>query len=585
MGIAESVIKRADALKSARSVWESEWADIADYCLPTQSKAMEFARNGSQSYDWVADGPASRSASRKRFDSTAIWAIDRLTAGMESLSIPQNEKWHGLAIDNPLGPEMTDEEEKWAERLRDYQFAVRYDPRAGFHTATQKALRSCIAFGTGVTFTEESYGQQGADARRVPFVYRYIPLSQCLLSLNAEGNCDTNIRVYSMTARQLVQKFGDKVSSKVKKDAESDRDAERPSAIIHAVMPREEMGSSHVPGSVRNSGFMSVYVERDTKQLLGEGGFFEFPYNVFYWTQFDDSAYGESPVMLGIDDIRGLNVMRRAQLRAGQQWVSPPLAVANDGVMNRPNLNPQAINPGAIDENGRLKIQPIITGQNPAIAADMIERERQGIRETLYINLFQILVNNPSMTATEAMIRANEKGELLGPAGAKIQAALANQIEREIAILDRKGAFSQGGSLEAPESLDQGSISVRFTSPLDRLRQAKEGEGVMKTYQFAAQIAAAKGTPEVFDNFDDDESVDLVARVFGAPMKIKRDDKERDAMRQQRAQAMEQARQLEMAKGVAEAANNSTAPAELLASMGQQNVAPLPLPPLAPAGQ
>ena len=69
------------------------------------------------------------------------------------------------------------------------------------------------------------------------------------------------------------------------------------------------------------------------------------------------------------------------------------------------------------------------------------------------------------------------------------------------------------------------------------------------------------------------------------PIASQRDDKERDAMRQQRAQAMEQARQLEMAKGVAEAANNSTAPAELLASMGQQNVAPLPLPPLAPAGQ
>lgn len=583
MGIAEDILKRADSLKSMRASWESEWKDIADHCLPTQSRAMELAVSNNSGYDWVADSPSSRSAARRRYDSTALWAIDRLTAGMESLSIPQNEKWHGLKIEAPFNPDMSDEEEKWTERIRDYQFAIRYDPKVGFHTATQKAIRSSIAFGTGITFTEEAYGSNGVDARRVPFCYRYIPLSQSLLALNDKGICDTNFRIYTMTARQLVAKFGDKVSQKVKDAAESERDKDRPIQIVHAVFPREEMGSNTLPGSVRSAGFASFYVERESKHLLSESGYFEFPYNVFYWTQFDESPYGESPVMLGLDDIRGLNVMRKAQLQASQQWISPPLAVANDGVMNRPNLNPRAINMGAIDEQGRLKIQPIMTGQNPAIAADMIEKERQGVRETLYINLFQILVSNPDMTATEAMIRANEKGELLGPAGAKIQAALANGIEREIAILGRKGAFAPDGSLEAPQSVGDVALAVRFSSPLDRLRQAKEGDGIMKTYQFATQIAAAKGSPEVFDNFDDDAAVEIVANVFGSPAKIRRLDKDRDAIREARAQEMAQARQLEQAKGMAEAANKATAPAELLAGMAQQNVAPLPLPPLAPA--
>ena len=56
-----------------------------------------------------------------------------------------------------------------------------------------------------------------------------------------------------------------------------------------------------------------------------------------------------------------------------------------------------------------------------------MEVRRTQVKETLYINLFQTLIKNPEMTATEAMIRNNEKGELLGPAGGKIQAALSTR--------------------------------------------------------------------------------------------------------------------------------------------------------------
>jgi hypothetical protein len=600
-GIAADIVQRTDVLAERRIGWERDWRDLADFCLPTASRQMAFAGqfgSGAGSFDRLIDGPATRDASRRRFDSTTMTAIDRLAAGMESLVTPQSEKWHGLDVDDPLAAEATDEEKQWFERVRDKQFAIRYEPRAGFVTANQKAIRSAITFGTGVMFVEESFGLRGADPREVPVLYRHIPLSQSLIDINAQGEPDTFHRRFTMTARQAMQRFGDKVSVKVKEAADDPKKCDTPFTFIHAVTPREEAGGY---GSTnRKAPFASYYVEQDTKVLIGESGFFEFPYIIYYWLQSDESAYGESPTMLALDDIRGLNVTRKTALRAMQQWTDPPIAVAHDGVMNRPNMNPRAVNFGAIDGNGRMKIQPIITAQNPSVVQEIIESERNGIKEMLYNNLFQILIQNPQMTATEAMLRANEKGELLGPSGSKIQSALSRMIDREFGILERKGAFDQGASLEAPESLHGRKFGPRFTSPLDRLRQGKEGAGIMQAYQAAGQIAAVRGDPSIFDNFDDDKALKIVAEVNGAPQSIMRTKDEIAQLRQQRAQQLQQQKAMQMAQQGAAAAKDGAAAASdgtnaatglaglagLLGGPGasQAGASPVPLPALAPPG-
>ena len=401
-GIAADIIARTDHLAADRSGWEREWRDLADYCLPTASRAMSMSGTKGSSFDRMVDGPPSRDAARRRFDSTALTAIDRLAAGMESLVTPQSEKWHGLELDDPLAPEATDEEKQWFERVRDKMFAIRYEPRAGFVAANQKAIRSTITFGTGVTYVEESFGAHGSDPRAMPALYRHIPLSQAYIGVNAQGEPDTLHRRFSMSARQAVQRFEGRVSSKITEAADDPKRCEQHFGFVHAVQPREEAGRSGT--TTRGAAFASYYVELDTKHLIGEGGFFEFPYIIYYWLQSDESAYGESPAMLALDDIRGLNVTRKTALRAMQQWVDPPIAVAHDGVMNRPNLNPRAVNFGAIDNQGRNKIQPILTAQSPAAVQEIIESERTVVRETMYNNLFQILISNPNMTATEAML-------------------------------------------------------------------------------------------------------------------------------------------------------------------------------------
>jgi hypothetical protein len=586
-GLAADIVARTDQLATDRAGWEAEWRQLADYCLPTASRGMSLTGSVRPAYDNMIQGSSTKDASRKRFDSTAMTAIDRLSAGMESLVTPQSEKWHGLGVDDPLAPEPTDEESQWFERVRDKLFAVRYEADAGFITANQKAIRSAVTFGTAVVFLEEAFGAQTKDQRALPIFYRHIPLSQSLIAVNAQGTPDTLHRRFAMTARQMVQRFGEFVSPRTKALAGDPKKMDTQVSVIHAVYPRDEAGTRG--NTNRHAPFCSVYVEEDGKHIIGESGFFEFPYIVYYWLQADESAYGESPAMLALPDILGLNVARKATLQAMQQWVKPPLAVAHDGVMNRPNLNSGATNFGAIDANGRLKIQPILTSQDPSIAMKIIDAERQGVRESLYSNLFQILIQNPQMTATEAMLRANEKGELLGPSGAKIQAALSRMIDREYGILERKGAFERGASLEPPRSVWGKSVGVEFSSPLDRLRQMKEANGIMHAYQAAGQIAAVRGDPSIFDNFDDDKALKIVSEVNGAPMSIMRTSEQVDELRAQRAQAQKAQQAMAAAEQAARTAKDAVPAAQgmqQLAANAQAGptapLGPMPLPALAP---
>lgn len=528
MGIADDVIQRADKLAADRQPWLKVWFDIARFVIPTESAAQAFANLGGSTLPSGGtytgqSGPNSAQRIASIYDNTGMMAVDRLTAGVESLVTPQSDKWHNLTLaDVGNNASLTDDENAYFERLRNFQFAARYDPRAGFISSHQKALRSCVAFGTGVMYNEEGDGRaRPGDAYSI-FRYRYVPLAEAHMATNDNGNVDTNYRCMKFTVKQLVQKFGrDRVSAAVRNMYETG-DLERQIDVIHAVCPRLEMGSSLLAGTIKGSPVASYYVERETRHLISDSGYFEFPFSVYHWLQQDNGPYAESPVMLALSEIKGLQAMGKAELRAFAQWTDPPLGMPSDGVMNRPNLNPRAVNMGAVGPDGSLRVKPLITSQNPDFAEKVMETRRAVVRDTLYINLFQTLIKNPEMTATEAMIRANEKGELLGPAGGKIQAALAAQIDRELGILERKGIFRPGQAFEPPPSLAQRSggfsIGVKFASPLDRLRRANEGIGIMRMLDAITPLAKVKQT--VLDLIDEDQVVREVREIFGAPASV-----------------------------------------------------------------
>ena len=538
MGLADDLLDRHAALAAERVHWERVWQDVVALAMPHASRQFSETLGTSQTGAGFAPGPDAARRSRELFDSTAAVALDRLTAAMESMVTPRAVRWHGLARDERLGagPDFLagdhDQdisgqlEDEWFDNLADYLFAVRYDSRSGFAMANQKAIRSACGLGTGIVYVEENLGYRGLDVEAVPILYRALPVAECYLGADLFGMVDQCFRLHDVSARSAASYFGaGNMSAKVRDMAGDEKRKDSKIRVLQAVMPRTDAGES-LTGSMQ---FASYWLEVDGRHLISRSGFAEFPFVVYHWDQSDGSPYGQSPIMAVLADLKMLQVMNRHAVQAAQQMIKPPMATMAGIYARRLDLNPGKTNPGYLGEDGRLKVQPLITAQNPRLAEGLIEAKRDSIRESLYSNLFRTLTDTPQISATEAMIRQSEKAELMGPAGTRIQAALARLVERELAILERRGAFLPASPLAPPASLNGSALQVRFTSPLDRQRRIADIQGVQATLEIADRLAAVD--PAVTDRIDTDESLSIARSTFDAPRRMLRDEDEVAAIR------------------------------------------------------
>ena len=544
---ADDIIKRLSSMATGRSDFEHVWRQARDVAAPD---APDFTLGGLGTFGdtlGIQRANAART-SAKIYDATGVWAVDRLASGLEGLIMPQSETWHTLLPQDLITATPTDEEAEWLEGLRDFLFRVRYDAQSGWQTALQTCLRRLVTFGNGFMFVEEGFEKSLVR-------YRHLPLPEVYIAQDAWSNVDTMIRVYPMSARQARQKWGDKISAQLKTVADDPAQADRTFRFIHYIGPRGDFGGGYA-GGTRRARYASVHVEFETRHVIGEGGYFEFPLIDFRWLP--EREYGEGPIMRVLADIQSMQLMAKNEMIASQQSVDPPLLVARHGIINRPNSNPGEPIVGGIDANGRQMVAPLNLGQRVDFAQAVIQAKRQNLRESLYINLFALMVENPRMSATEALIRANEKGELLGPAGSRIQESLAKLVDRELGILARKGIYEPTSVFFPPRTLQNREIGPKFTSPLDRLRRAKDAEAVIRTLEITAPIMQIK--PEIADNMDGDETFRGVAEVVGMPRRFL---KRREEVAQDRAQrAAEQAQQQQLAATMAAAeAAGKAAPA------------------------
>lgn len=502
------------SLANIRQPWETYWREVARYVLPNTATYDMMLGATAAAVDGVVNTPA---ASRRTdlYDMTSLWAIERLTAGILSLKTPESQPWQDLGTDSLFGEETTHEEKVALEKLRDYMFKVRANPRTGFWPAHKSAIRSMCAFGDGFLFVEETPSR---DAR-IPYRYTYMPISELFPGVDAAGVLDRMFRIFRWSAVQIVSKFGyDNVAKSVQVAFDSPSDKHKTFRMMHAVRPRPEDEKRGKIGVMAGS-FQSIYILPDEEHLLGEGGFNEFPFVRYAWSNSGTSPFCEGPVAYAIGELRSLQEMSRNELIASQQMIRPAFATFGKN-FQRLNLNPGQVNPGLINAEGRQLFAPMNSGARPDFAQGIIEARRNSLRELLYLNLWQIIVQDKNDTATEALIKAQEKGELLGPVGISLNGGLSMMTDREIAILGRKSAFDDGSPLAMPESMADRDVTPVFTSPLDRLRRMSELIGMQRLVEFATLLAG--GDPntmgKIMARMDVDEMLERAQEILGAPV-------------------------------------------------------------------
>lgn len=546
--LADDVISRLASLQMARSGFERAWWQVRAVAAP---EAMAFQRANSLGLmKGMPKRASAAEASKVLFDSTAINAVDRLASGIEALVTPQSEYWHGLGITDFTREELTDAEQWWLERQRNLMFKVRYDADTGFVAAMQTAYRRVVAFGNAFMFVDEDMLYR----TRAITNYRLLPLAECYVATDHLDIVNTFYRHYMLTAEQAAGKFREKTPKKVLEAANNLKDKDKEFVFVQCIHPRDDFG--HFSDGVNHSQWASFHIFEEDRSIIRNSGYFEFPVIDFRWLPEPGNTYGEGPAMKCVADIQSLQQMAKNEMMAGEQAVRPSLLVANAGVMNRPDARPGGITFGGINPNGQRMVEPLFSGQRLDFHTMVIEAKRQQVKESFFLNLFQLLVKNPQMTAHEAMIRAGEKGELLGPAGSRFQQSLSRMIDRETGILTRRGLYDEDSAYRVPDSLQGKDVTAQMTSPLDRLRRAKEGEGILRVLEVASPLAQVD--PTVLDNIDPDTTFRQLRDIFGAPVNIIRDPKAVEKIRADRAQQQAMANNAAIAEQMAKASKQGT---------------------------
>lgn len=534
---AEKLCKRFDSLKSRRANVEAHCEEVAQYVLPNR---MGFS------------GPVTMGEKRmqKVFDATGIHANELLGAGLHGLATNPASKWFSIRVPG-VQFEDNDAIKDWAADVTDALLAEMYGPNSDLTTAFNELYAELGAFGTAVMFIGET------DAGNLLFQAR--ALSECFIAENHEGKVDTLFRKFTMTARQMEQRWGfDKLSAKTQKLLTSNK-PDNVVDLLHCVYPRDD----RVRGK-KNKGNMPVascYVERSEKHLLEESGFPEFPFAVPRWSKRPGEEYGTSPAMTALPDIKTLQEMDKTTLKAGQKAADPPLTIPDDGVVGPVRTVPG----GFIYYRGDRVPAPLGAGGNLPITLEMMDERRNRIRTMFFADVLQF-VSNADMTATEVVQRTTERMRLLGPIIGRLESELLGPlINRVYYILARAKKLPP-----PPPELAGKDFSIEYVSPIAMAQKQIEANAFTQTMGVLMPFAEATQSPAIFRRFKPDDVAKGVWEIFGGDPDWQKNDDELKAEAEAEAQAAQQAQTAAMAEQAASAMNQGAGAIDKMASAQQK---------------
>ena len=535
---AEEAIAEFGKLEARRSNWDSTWDEVADFVLPRYGDFTTTRSPGENRHDRI-------------YDSTAPLALERFAAALESMLTPRAQKWHRL---QPSDKDVMDSNavKEWYEEVNKILWRSRYRPYANYASSQHEVYLSLGAFGTGCLFVDNVLGKG--------IRYKAIPLKEIYIDTDSYGTVDTVYRRFKLDLRQSIQQFGEK-NLPTELIAGGKKDSKREFEYIHCVRPRLDVDPTRI--DAKGMPFESSYIAKEFKEEVMAGGYDTMPYIVSRYVVSPTEDYGRSPAIAMLSDIKMINIISRDQIQISHKLADPPLLLHDDGILGfgntEVNMMAGGLNYGGVSPEGRQLIQPLQTGGNPALAESILEQRRRNINDAFLVSLFQILVETPEMTATEAMIRVQEKGQLLGPTISRQQSeALGPMIEREISILSRANALPE----MPPELIEAGGgYDIEYDSPMTRMMQAEEVVGLQRSVE--AMTPFIQVNPELLGIYDVEQVMRDTNYINGVPTKWLKTPEE-VAEAQEQAQQADQAAQMAEQAPVAAATMKDTAQAQAL---------------------
>lgn len=485
-----------DGMKVDRYSWWTHWREIADYIIPRRYKWLITPNQGNRGSP----------INQRIIDNTGTVALRVLSAGMMSGITSPGRPWFKLGTSDA---ELNDKSavKLWlaeCERRMSTVFA-----ESNFYTSLATVYNDLGAFGTGVMIIYQDYDD----------VIRCFNTCAGEFFLQNDDRQDVSTfgREFVLTVKQVADQFGLENCSETVQGAIKTGGAMLTREIIirHLI----EKNGEHIPGApgVKGMPWRECYWEygRAGEKFLRVRGFYEKPFIAPRWDIVGNDAYGRSPGMDSLGDIKMLQVEQKRKAQAIDKHVNPPM-VADVSLKNEPaSLLPGGVTyvsgtGGAVGFKPVYEIAPDFSG----LVEDIREVQNR-IKVTFFNDLFMMISQLDTVrTATEIDARREEKLIQLGPVLERFEnEALDPSINCVFDIMLRGGLFPP-----VPRELSGMKIKVEYISMLAEAQKAASTTAIERLFSFVGSMSAVK--PEALDNLDFDEAIDEYADMLGVSPKV-----------------------------------------------------------------
>ena len=531
-------------LRVNRYSWWTHARELAEYILPRR-------------YKWLITPNMQNRGSpinQHILDSTGTLAARNLASGMMSGVSSPSRPWIKLKI-NRIDSTQTSPVSLWLAECERMMNLVLHE--SNFYNSIAIVYFDLVVFGTAVLLIYEDFDN----------VIRCFNPCFGEFYVDNDGDMDPVVfyREFVLTTAQVVDEFGyDNCPSNIQQQYDLGGAAlTREVIIAHALEPNTEPRKYGVPEKFKFREVYWVWGQSSTTQNAGPGineaflrkrGFHERPHITVRWDLVSNDAYGRSPGMDALPDIKQLQQEVRRKAQAIDKHVNPPM-VADVQLKNQPaSMLPGGVTYVTGMTTGKVGFAPAYT-VNPDIQGMLedLNECRERIKETFFNNLFQTISQfetRSNVSATEIDARRAESLIMLGPVLERIEYELLGPIvERVFAIMSRAGILPP-----APATIQGQPINVEFISMLATSQAAAATGGIERLFAVAGNLVGID--PAVMDNIDIDYAVDKYSSLMNNDPRIVRSPQELQQIRAQRAkdqQAQQMAQQADTAQKMAAA--------------------------------
>jgi hypothetical protein len=557
------VVNLKSVMFNDRSRYLSKWKDAASYFSPNR-----FAFNTADKHD------GSRK-DQKIYRDTARLALRTFVAGMSTGATPQSKPWFKLVSADPLASNDNDAKKFFStvERIISSHFQL-----SNLYRILPSAYKDVGAF-SNAAYAMLPHPQYG-------FYFYPFAVGSYGFSSNPEGRTDTFFREFTMTVKQVVQKYGIlKPTGQI--DWENSLndyirgawEAKRYQDIViltNVIVPnhnpmknplysKDKLFQSYTyidsaGGNIQNqmpSGFAQMGAGMGRGGGTGTGiflsvrGYDYFPVITPRWEVSPEEDYGtDGPGELAIAATKGLQSKEQYKQEAIVKMVKPPMI--GPAALRRHQSSILAGGITYVDEAHKGQFRPAMT-VDPKIS-ELVGSQNDDIadiKSAFFEDLFLMLAGAPPtshVTKVEVQERAAERMQALAPIlGQLDQDQNGRLIENAYIILNSIGRIPP-----PPKSLQGGKIKPEYISALAQAAKASEMTSIETAVGFVGNYANTVQDPALLQMFRHEEIIKrYVVDYVGVDPDLLKSDEEYAAVKEQVAQAQAQAQAMQLANNEA----------------------------------